>query len=422
MDRIAFSTLLMGLVVGVQPVRVELAPDLHPAAIVYYLDGASAGGATTPPWEAKVDFGRALQPHELVAAAVDNNGDRIASVGRIVNLPAPSARLDILVDRDHRGSPTGVRLVASSVRREKPSRLALSLDGRPLNLDDQSHAALPDLDLRQTHVLTGSAEFTADMIARSDVALGGGVADESGSRLTAVAIRIPVGASPTAELLAKRFRHGAETLHVAAVEKGNATVLVVRHPNSGRAASTYGQNTAGTGIRLDDGDRVGLVWPVYHEEKIGTQTALLLESTPYFTSHDGSFFWVVTRISRQGTSEGPFLYADGVGVAGLMAYQTGTRRAVVLVGVYPDDASQFGPPQVRGYLRELGVPLHVWSYDGKESAWGDAETVGSYPQFQRATKALKADLDSQRIVWIVGEWQPGQIELVPGADGISLIR
>jgi hypothetical protein len=56
------------------------------------------------------------------------------------------------------------------------------------------------------------------------------------------------------------------------------------------------------------------------------------------------------------------------------------------------------------------------------SPWGEAETLNSYVDFQRATKALKADLDTQRIVWLAGEWQPGQIDLVPGPDGISRLR
>jgi len=421
-DRIAFTTLLMGLIIGVQPVRVEISPDLHPTAIVYYLDGQTAGSATAPPWEARVDFGRSLRPHEVTATAVDAKGDRIASASRVVNLPAPAARLDILIDRNASGIPAGVRLVASSVRRDKPLRLSLTLDESVLAVDENGHAQLPPLDLKQTHVLTGMAQFTEDAIARSEFAIGGEIADESGSRLTAVAVRIPPGASLTAEALRGRFRHGRETLSIAAVDRGDATVLLVRHPSSDRAARTFGP-LVGTGPRLDDGDRVGLVWPVSHEERIGDQTTRLIESTRYFTSHDGSLFWLVTRVSRQASSMGPYLYADAVGVAGLQAYQAGTRRAVVLVGTYAEDASQFRPAQVRDYLRSLGVPLHVWSYDGEPSfSWGEAETLRSYFDFQRAVGALKRDLDTQRIVWLAGEWQPGQVELMPGPDGISLLR
>lgn len=420
-DQIAFSTLLMGLLVGVQPVRVELAPNLKPAGIVYYLDGNAAGGAAAPPWEARVDFGRSLRPHELVAVAVDAQGDRIASVSRVVNLPAPAARLDILIERSPSGVPVGVRLVASSVRREKPLRLSLALDEGALTVDESGYAALPALDLKQTHVLSGVAQFAEDAIARSEVAIGGEITEESGSRLTAVPIRVPPGSNPTADGLKGRFRHSNETLRIAAVERGDATVLLVRHPSSERAARTFGPQL-GTGLRLDDGDRVGLVWPVSHEETIGDQKSRLIESSPFFSSRDESLFSVLTKISRQPASRGPFLYADAVGVAGLLAYQAETRRAVVLLGIYPDDASQFAPAQVRGYLRDLGVPLHVWSYDQERSPWGEAETLHSYFDLQRAMGALKRDLDSQRVVWIAGEWQPGQIELAPGSEGVSLLH
>ena len=130
----------------------------------------------------------------------------------------------------------------------------------------------------------------------------------------------------------------------------------------------------------------------------------------------------MTKVSRPDPIHGPFLYADTVSVAGLLAYQAETRRAVILVGIYPDDASQFAPAQVNGYLQALGVPLHVWSYDQERSNWGEAETLRSYFDLQRAMSALRRDLDTQRIVWIAGEWQPGQIVLAPGTDGISLLR
>jgi hypothetical protein len=420
-DRIAFSTLLMGLVVGVQPVRVELAPDLKPVAIVYYLDGSAAGGATAPPWEARVDFGRALRPHELVAAAVDASGDRIASVSRVVNLPAPAARLDILVERNPSGVPAGARLVASSVLRKKPLRLSLALDSRSLTVDKSGYAALPRLDLKQTHVLSGVAQFAEDAIARSEVAIGGEIIDESGSRLTAVPIRVPPGSNLTADALKGRFRHGDQTLRVAGVERGDATVLLVRHPSSERAASTFGP-LSGAGLRLDDGDRVRLVWPVAHKERIGDQQSRLLESSPFYSSPEQSFFTVLTKVSSPTKGAAPFFYADAVGVAGLLAYQAETRRAVILLGVYPDDASQFAPEQVRGYLRDLGVPLYVWSYDKERSPWGDAEALHSYFDLERAMGTLKRDLDGQRVVWIAGEWRPGQIELVPGSDGASLLH
>ncbi len=421
LDRIAFSTLLMGLLVGVQPVRVELSPDLAPATIVYYLDGTAAGGATAPPWEVRIDFGHDLRPHELVAAAMNAAGDRIASVSRIVNLPAPESRLDLLIERKGSRPPSSIRLVATSLTREKPLRQSLTLDGRPLALDAEARAALPPLDLALTHVLSATAEFTQESVARADLAIGGGIQDESGSRLTAVAIRVSSDDNPTVESLRGRLRSGAQALRVVAVEKGDASVFLVRNPDTKAMAHVLLGNIGG-GVRLEDSDRVRLVWPISDDQQIADQRVRLLESTRYFTGRDGGLLWVLARISRATPSVGPYLYADAVAVAGLYAYQAGTRRAVVLAGVDGGDASDLAPAQARSYLESLGVPFHVWSSGATEEAWGKPKPLRWFVDFQRAAAILKRDLDSQRIVWVAGEWQPGQIELVPGSDGVSLLR
>ena len=149
-----------------------------------------------------MDFGPSLRPVEIRAEAVDASGTRIAGVSRLVNLPASSARLDILLERNGLGAPSAARLVATSVRKETPVRLTLTLDGKSLAVSPDGRAALPALDLSQAHVLSGVAEFAKDAIARADLALGGGIADESGSRLTAVPVRLMLRArSPTAESL-----------------------------------------------------------------------------------------------------------------------------------------------------------------------------------------------------------------------------
>ncbi len=422
MDKIAFSSLLMGLIVGVQPVRVELAPDLRPAAVVFALDGKPVARASAAPWKADVDFGRELRPVEITAEAIDGAGKRLAGASRLVNLPASAARLDILLDRNTLGAPSAARLVATSVRAETPVRLTLTLDGRPIPITADGRAALPPIDLRQAHVLSGVAEYARDAVARADVAVGGGVADESGSKLTAVAVRMSGGVEPTVEDLANRLRHGDDALRVVAVEKAPATVLLVRDPSSSLLNSTLGRNNPGTGVRLDPDDRVGLVWPLSHEEQIGTQQAQLLESTPYFTAREGGLFWVLTRVSRPKPGMPPYRFADAIAVAAVEAYRSGARRAVVLAGIFRNDASQLTPEQVRGYLATLGVPLHVWSYGSTESPWGDPERLHSFVDYQHAATALRKDLESQRVVWVAGEWRPDQISLVPDPRGATLVR
>lgn len=422
-DKIAFSTLLAGLIVGVQPVRVELAADIRPAAVVFSLDDQRVATAKGPPWEARINFGTDLRPHELTAEAVDAVGERLTGVSRLINLPAPSARLDILIGRGPEGTPRSARLVSASPRQEKPARLELTLDGKPLALDADGRAVLPRMDLRQTHILSGVADFAQDVVARSDVAIGGGIADESGSKLTAIALRVARGTEPSVESLAGKFRHDGQPLRVVAVEKGPAAVLLVREPSSKLAERVLRRGSAGQGIRLDPDDRVGLIWPLSHETEVGEQHVQLIESTPYFTGKEGGLLWVLTRVSRPKPSTPPYLYADAVAVAGLEAYRSASRRAVVFASNQAADASQLTPSQVRGYLQVLGVPMHTWALASSGSSpWSEPERVDSFVAYQRAATLLREDLESQRIAWVAGEWTPGQIELSADASGISLLR
>ena len=422
LDKIAFSTLLMGLMVGVQPVGVQLAPGFKPAAVVFSLDGKPIGRAIAPPWKTHIDFGPSLRPVEIRAEAVDDSGTRIAGISRLVNLPASSARLDILLERNGLGAPSAARLVATSVRKETPVRLTLALDGKSIPVGPDGRAALPALDLSQAHVLSGVAEFAKDAIARADLALGGGIVDESGSRLTAVPVRVASGVEPTVQSVGDRFRHGDQPLQVVAVERSPATVLLVRDPDSTRMNRMLSRNNPGTGVHLGPDDRVGLVWPLSHDVKIGDQEAQLLESTPYFTDKEAGLFWVLTRVSRPKKSIPPYRYTDAVAVAAIEAYRSGAPRAVVLVSRASDDASQLTVGQVRGYLSTLRVPLHVWSYGPTTSPWGEATPLISFVAYQQAATALKKDLDSQRIVWVAGEWRPEQISLSPETPGVTLVH
>ena len=162
------------------------------------------------------------------------------------------------------------------------------------------------------------------------------------------------------------------------MERPPATVLLVRDPDSAQLNRMLSRNNPGTGVHLGPDDRVGLVWPLSHDVKIGEQEAQLLESTPYFTDKEAGLFWVLTRVSRPKKSIPPYRYADAVAVAAIEAYRSGAPRAVVLVSRASHDASQLTVEQVRGYLSTLGVPLHVWSYGPTTSPWGEAKPLTSF--------------------------------------------
>lgn len=82
----------MGLIVGIQPVRVELAPDLRPAAVVFSLDGKPVARASASPWRADVDFGRELRPVEITAEAIDASGERRRRLYRAVRIRPVNSR------------------------------------------------------------------------------------------------------------------------------------------------------------------------------------------------------------------------------------------------------------------------------------------------------------------------------------------
>lgn len=426
-DRIVFSSLLIGLLSGVQPVSVEVPPGLPMATVVFSLDGREVGRATEPPWRTSVDFGEELRPHELVSTALDSNGREVGRAARWVNTPQAPARLDILLERDGEGRPAAARLIATSVRRDQPVRRRLNLDGVALPVDTTGRASLPPLDLAEVHVLSGVADFDTDAIARADLAFGGAVVDEAGSRLTAVVVRLREAKVPTLEALQSAFRGPRGPVTPVAVEKGDATILFVRHPINVEAARRLGRPSRDYPLRFDGGDHVGLVWPVPRILPGGSARTALFESLGPFDERDLGYHWLLSRLSRTGKPfPPPYRFADAVAIAGLQACGAGTRRVVVLVeGEDRRDRSQFSPGQVEGYLASLGVPLRVWSLlENAPSQWkdGHAQDLSSFFKLSVAVTRLKEELERQRVVWVAGEWPPGSITLDAGTAGVELLR
>ena len=120
------------------------------------------------------------------------------------------------------------------------------------------------------------------------------------------------------------------------------------------------------------------------------------------------------------------MYADAVAVAGLNAFESFGRRAVLLVlGRSAEDASTYTPAVVRRYLDLLRVPLFVWTLEDaapERSPWGEVAAVGTRSSLRAAYARLRDSLDSQRILWVEGRYLPQEIELEPGASGIELVR
>jgi len=446
---IAFVTLLLGLISGVYPIEVTVGGQV--TAVELTLDGAPAGRIESPPWVARVNLGPDLRPRELTAHGLDAEGKEIARVTQWLNLPRPPAEVDIVLENGVDGAPKAAVLTWQSVSGVKPASIGLTLDGQPLLVDEQGHAALPPRDLKVLHILTAELWFPPGLLARKDVVYGGEYGSEVSSELTAVPVRVHQGASlPPPEGLQGWFADAGQPLPVAAVEDGPGKVILVRLPGGTEILEKLfpgGRRSAGLSFRnearLGNEDRIrGL----RHEMRLGKEDKirfLSLSSSPYRSSRvpaelfdmsqelkyaDGGLFWYLTSIRVPAESEGQKRrVADAVAVAGLQAAAENYRRAVVLVlGRDDEDASRYDPATVRRYLESIHVPLFVWSLYGPNTAtakrWGAAEDISTVFKLNAAVKKLGSELEAQKIVWLEGRHLPQSIALAPGAQGVDLPR
>jgi hypothetical protein len=69
MVQIAFLTLFLGLISGKQEVAVAVHGPV--SAVELLLDGTAVAHLGRPPWSTRVDLGPQLEPHELVARALE---------------------------------------------------------------------------------------------------------------------------------------------------------------------------------------------------------------------------------------------------------------------------------------------------------------------------------------------------------------
>ena len=113
--------------------------------------------------------------------------------------------------------------------------------------------------------------------------------------------------------------------------------------------------------------------------------------------------------------------ADAVTSAGMLVAGAPRKRAVVLVmsGRHRDE-STFTPEQASRYLSDIMVPLVVWRVeDGVGKGWPDGPRITS-KTILAAVKALRADLDAQRIAWLEGSVNPALLRLPEDRAGVAI--
>jgi hypothetical protein len=436
---VEFVTLFVGLVVGTHQVEVETSETT--AVVEIRVDGERLAEITGPPWVAAVDLGLDPRPAAIEAVALDATGRVLGRDRSWLNLPGARADAEIIAMREPDGEITAARLTWSSPEFDRPRRVRVELDGRPLDVEPSEIIDLAGVPDRRVHVLTAEFRFSPEVVITRELVFGPDFEGSHDSGLTAVPVVLEaLDELPSAEAMTGWFRSGDEMLRVAAVERPDGRVLIVRDPTTVHRLAEMAPEIERRHKRARSSERaarsldtfgadVELV--VMSPETVGPQTssgnALLFPiSLRPAPGEDGL---VAATAGRRAGSQlgGPLMLSDAVAVAGMRAAEGNRPRAViVLLGAAREDGSRFAPSAARSYLDDLRVPLHVWDLSGPVSAppggWGEARPVDTVDDLVRSVRRVRYELTEQRIVWLNGRHLPQTIELTDRARGIRLAR
>jgi hypothetical protein len=423
--QIAFLTLFLGLVNGVQTVEIGAGPGV--AAVEVVLDGRGVARLERAPWQARIDFGPTILPHRLEARGLAAAGGEVARTEQWVNLPRPPAEVEIVLEGAAASRSRTARIAWESLTGEPPQEIRLSLDGAPLALDAHGRAPLELPRAGAAHVLSAELRFAGGAQARKDLVLTGDYGGDVATELTAVPVRTARPGSPLAvKDVQDRLLVDGQPARVAAVEQEPAEVFVVR---------AYGAETwlYGRAMRLSSSAYEYAHFKPDPRLRFHFVSAVARRLTHSVTARASEVFDVSQGLSGpprfdllhlllaiRYDLEGRPQLADAVAVAGLHALARQTPRAVVLVAGRGDgaaDASLFLPAAVRGYLAAIGVPLFIWSTStGKDGPrrqdWGPIEDVSTPVGMASAYRRLESEVLSQQIVWIEGRHLPQSVALV----------
>jgi len=409
---ITFLTVYLGLIAGRQPVEMRVDPSV--AMVRILLDGQNADTLAAPPWRVIVNFGPTIQPHELVAVGLNQKGDEITRTTQFINLPRPTAELEIELDRDAKGVPKRATLSGFHVSYAEVRRATLKLDVIPLRLDRTFHTSLPPIDMKRPHVLSAEMKFADGTVARREVVFGGEFAESMPTQLTPTAVtRAGATDKPVGD---DCFVSNGAPLRINGVEKPSATLIIVRDPDPTEISAALlftaifnGRvDTAAlrTAAPLERDTTMELMSPAADRVVAPDKpTAILFPSFPNPDTKEGVYWFLTSTKIRGTTGDTPRRWADAVAVAAVKAVSSGRRRAVLLVLGNKPDNSFHSPATVRQYLAAIGVPLFVWSVFGRpgDPGWGEAEDVSTLEKLEAATEKIRGALDTQRIAWIYAD-------------------
>ncbi len=340
-------------------------------------------------------------------------------------MPRPPAEAGILLERDAEGRAVAALVTWQNVMGEEPQRVTVSFDGRPIAMDALRRVQIPPHSSEVVHVVTVELDFPSGLRSRDDVAFGGATGGEAQSELTAVPIRMTKKRKLKPEAFQGVLRAGEKPLRVATAEEGPASLWIVRDES---ATEAYGKLSGlGAGPRapaalpLEKADEVSFLWP----RPRAFRGSALFPSAGGMTRADGGLTFLLSHVSNP-TPEGLFpMYADAVAVAGLNAFESFGRRAVLLVlGRVTEDTSTYRPAVVRRTSISCGFP----SSSGRWKTAAGRLPLGRGRGGRDAlglTRGLRPNPRKPRhpeILWVEGRYLPQEIQLAGGANGIELVR
>ncbi len=445
---LTFASLLLGLSLGVH--EIELLAKDEIVSVELFLDGASVGRATEPPFRLGCDFGDELSPHELIAVGYDDDGRERARAVQWVNLPRRPAEITAIFEqRAGPGEDVVARLRWAALAGGEEPLARAWLDGLEIEIADPTAIQLPRFDAEQVHLFRAELTFPGNVVSSFEATLGGAFTDKVKSDLTAVLLRLTRRREPTLSELQGGLSKNGIPLEVVALDKPPGQIVVVRDRSIdrqfavlesfrsqratpiGRAGIQAGAGISDPTTRLDrvlakrmPDWRLEFLWPVA-ERRQGSagQWFDLFSHSPEFGPDDGSLYKFLTRIDFPPHLTGHQRLADSVAVAGLSAAALGGRRMTILIlGTQAEDTSGLRAELVRRYLEQIQVPLKVWTTSRRRStAWGKADRILPRARLDSEWRRLLESLDRQRIAWVRGSHLPQSIELAP-IEGIELAR
>jgi len=362
-----------------------------------------------------------ISPHVLEAVAFDENGVELDRDRQVLNMPRPDAEVEMILVTGSSEWPEAVRVVTQSAQKEEPADILVSFDGEMLTSYGEELYLLPPYDREKAHILSAEATFPFGVNARDDLTIGGSHRGDIVSELTAVAVEVSGRRRPQPADFDGILRAGGEELRVAGVERPGGRIFLVRDHNSWPTLHEAGTRMekmwpTREAFRFDRGYDLTPDMHRYHlvvpNATVRDDLAIFQVAGP-FPLHRYSLALLSSQLLNSAASLDGQALAVAVAVAGVRAARDSCPRVVVLVlSDEVVDHSRDLPRDIMGYLKNLQVPLVVWTTgDEKETTWGPADQVSSPKALVNSAERVMKSMLKQWIVWVEGQYLPSNITL-----------